>query len=39
MVMWRDPAIRVQPGISNIHYVDFLAPIVGKFNVHVFTSW
>ena len=38
MVMWRDPAIWEQPGISNIYYVDLLAPILSKVNVRVLTS-
>ena len=39
MVMWTDPVIQAQPGISNICYVLFLAPIVRKVNVRVCTSW
>ena len=39
MVMWRDPAIQVQLGISNIYNVDFLAPIVSNADVPVCTPW
>ena len=38
MVMWRDPTIWAQPDISNICYVDFLAPIFSKVDVHLRTS-
>ena len=38
MVMWIDPVIQEQTGISNLCNVDLLASIVSKADVHVCTS-
>ena len=35
LLMWIDPEIRAQLGISNLCYVDFLAPVVSKVNAHL----